>query len=81
MLLETCDGFSKADSDGINRIISALELANSKQPTYSNVHPRNVILVPANSLQRTVKGTIRRAEAEAMVFGKTAQNYKVWRTS
>lgn len=64
LLLELCEGI-QASAGSANRIHAALKLANAKQPKYSAVAPKHVVIFQADSLPRTVKGTIRRNQAEA----------------
>jgi len=67
LAVELCDGVQGKQAI-VRRLRAALESANAKQPRYSLVHPRHVIILQANSLDRTVKGTIQRAQAEARLL-------------
>lgn len=68
LALELCDGVDE-DPGTSDKICEALQMANQRQPKYSVIQEEHVILMPANTLPRTVKGTITRFKCERLLRG------------
>ena len=65
LLLELCAGVELTDAAALDTIREALAAANAGQPSYSHVLPQHVMLLPEDSLPKTVKGGVQRVKAEA----------------
>ena len=65
LLVELKDGVDPSDAEMLACLRQGVDAANALQPAYSRVLPQHVMLLPFDSLPKTVKGGVQRAKAEA----------------
>ena len=63
-LLELAVGVDADDESVLSALRRGMDTANSTQPQYSRVLKQHALLVPPDSLPKTVKGTVQRAKRQ-----------------